>query len=97
MTERTNTSDGRIFAPWTEEQVVALNRFQRSPMHPFTCGREHSYGHSTLYATPNGWECPDPRCGYTQNWAHAYMADPEWLTNQIDAMAQVKALFEAGR
>lgn len=32
----------KIYAPWTEEQVDGLNRFQRSgKFHPFTCGIAH--------------------------------------------------------
>lgn len=78
----------RIKAPFTPEQIVALTLWQRDPsVHPFTCGRdrmdgphrlyalamgEHDYG--ILTATRNGWICPV--CGYTQDWAHAFMAKP---------------------
>ncbi|MEU7066925.1 hypothetical protein [Streptomyces sp. NPDC046161] len=66
-----------ITAPWSPEQVDALNRFQQTGgMHPFTCGRDHDT-HRTLVATPAGWTCPGPGCGYTQNWAHAFMAAGE--------------------
>ncbi|MER7734126.1 hypothetical protein ABTX80_24865 [Streptomyces erythrochromogenes] len=64
----------QITAPWTPEQVAALNRFQRAgSMHPFTCGRDHD-SHHVLIATEAGWVCPGPGCGYTQDWAHAFMA-----------------------
>lgn len=65
-------------APWTPEQVAALNRFQREGgMHPFTCGGDHE-SHHVLVATPDGWVCPDrPVCGYTQDWAHWFMARPD--------------------
>lgn len=66
----------RIFAPWTEKQVDALNVFQAAGVfHPFTCPRT-PYG-VVLFATQDGWHCPS--CDYTQNWAHAYMADPAIL------------------
>ncbi|MER7908263.1 hypothetical protein [Streptomyces sp. NPDC096068] len=67
-----------IHAPWTTEQVQALNEFQqRGGMHPFTCGAEHTSGRSpVLDATHSGWICPDPKCAYTQDWAHAFMAEP---------------------
>lgn len=61
----------QVHAPWTIEQVVALNRFQRSgAIHPFTC----TCGNNTvLIAGPDGWSCPR-ECGYTQTWAWACMA-----------------------
>jgi hypothetical protein len=67
-----------IFAPFTDEQVVQLNRYQTAGrMHPFTCGGEQHHGGPTLTATPEGWVCPDQACTYTQNWAHAFMADKD--------------------
>jgi hypothetical protein len=66
-----------IRAPWTPEQVAALNAFQqRGGMHPFTCGGEHSFSSPTLVAHPDGWHCPAEPCTYQQDWAHAFMADP---------------------
>ena len=62
----------QIWAPWTHEQVKALNEFQRKgEFHPYTCG---SGTHSTtlLLASPDGWWCPD--CTYTQPWAWAFSA-----------------------
>jgi hypothetical protein len=69
----------QITAPWTIAQVNALNRFQQEAnMHPFTCGALHGSGQSpVLEATQSGWVCPDPTCEYTQDWAHAFMADPD--------------------
>ena len=65
-----------VYAPWTDEQVVALNRFQQSgQFHPFTCGNDS--GHAVLVATAQGWKCTD--CGYTQTWAHAFMAEGETI------------------
>ncbi|MFB7162295.1 hypothetical protein [Streptomyces sp. NPDC056242] len=68
-----------INAPWTSEQVDALNRYQQAGrMHPFTCGALHTSGQSpVLNATDSGWICPDPTCEYTQDWAHASMLRPE--------------------
>lgn len=65
-----------IHTPWTDEQVAALNAFQRAgAMHPFTCGALHESGQSpVLAATSAGWVCPDVKCEYTQDWAHAFMA-----------------------
>ncbi|WP_394436215.1 hypothetical protein [Streptomyces sp. SGAir0957] len=69
-----------IRAPWTPNQVEALNRFQREgDMHPFTCGGEHTPGSPVLIAREDGWRCPEPYgepCDYRQDWAHAFMADP---------------------
>lgn len=62
----------RIHAPWTPEQVAALNSWQRTGyLHPFTCGKNSE--HRVLVATPDGWMCED--CDYRQDWAHAFMAD----------------------
>ena len=68
----------KIHAPWTPEQVAALNRFQQyGGMHPFTCGRDHHGTNVVLMARPDGWHCSDPACGYRQDWAHAFMANPD--------------------
>ena len=35
---------GKTFAPWTPEQVEALNRYQtESGWHPFTCGNDRQW------------------------------------------------------
>jgi hypothetical protein len=70
-----------VKAPWTREQVEALNHYQRSgKFHAFTCGNraktfhpfEEEYGDwGALRATSIGWMCPF--CLYTQDWAHAFM------------------------
>lgn len=69
----------KIRAPWTIQQVDTLNRFQREAgMHPFTCGHEHpAHPNAILEATTNGWRCYVLDCEYTQDWAHAFMADPD--------------------
>lgn len=60
-----------IRAPFTAEQVDALNRFQRTSwLHPFTCANDHK-GDRNLVATQNGWICCN--CDYEQNWAHEMM------------------------
>jgi hypothetical protein len=55
-----------VKAPWTDEQIDALERFQQTPgVHPYTCPQ-----HSTreLVATRRGWICR--YCEYTQDWAN---------------------------
>jgi hypothetical protein len=63
----------KIAAPWTPDQVDALNRFQRAGLrvHPFTCVTSHGGADRALVATHNGWICP--HCGYLQDWALAGM------------------------
>lgn len=75
--------------PWDAATVEALNRTQQNPaFHPFTCGgnrsdqahrdyaRQHgARDHGVLVATPQGWRCPVPGCGYTQGWAHTFMVE----------------------
>ncbi len=64
---------GKIEAPFTQAQVVGLNRWQHAGyVHEFTCGNQHG-GDRTLVATVGGWVCQE--CDYTQDWAHAFMAD----------------------
>ncbi|MFD4596774.1 hypothetical protein ACFWPQ_01950 [Streptomyces sp. NPDC058464] len=67
----------KIRAPWTPEQVAALNEFQQGGwMHPFTCGYEHpAHPNAVLKATTNGWRCYVIDCDWEQDWAHAFMAD----------------------
>jgi hypothetical protein len=82
-----------IFAPWTKEQVEALNLFQMADyFHPFTCPNDHSGGESQdtpldnrLIATRQGWVCRHwaAGCTYTQTWAHDFMLEtwlgpPDW-------------------
>ena len=74
---------GKMKAPWTPEQVEALNKYQNTTgIHPYTCPNEQCTGKeklalvslpAELVATPDGWKCP--YCGYTQNWAHDYSID----------------------
>lgn len=60
-----------IVAPFSTEQVIALNRFQQYGfVHEFTCPTLHEEGRA-LVATKRGWICP--HCDYTQNWAHPEM------------------------
>lgn len=74
-----------IHAPFTPEQVQRLNESQTQtgpdmPFHPFTCGYRDESAHGqeggdtgVLIATEDGWVCPS--CDYTQDWAHAFMAE----------------------
>lgn len=67
----------KVVAKWTQEQIEALNRFQKSgSFHPFTCGgnrtdEKHLDGEGILVATEDGWICP--YCDYRQDWAHDFM------------------------
>ena len=71
----------KINAPFTPEQVVALNEFQVSDeSHPFTCANRGGGNHAewngdqgVLVATVHGWICPF--CDYRQDWAYEFMAD----------------------
>ena len=73
-------------APWTEDQVAALQSHQENPrVHPYTCTQRDlpghkeyaqkngQYDHGMLVPTPNGWVCPV--CSYTQNWAFMFTLD----------------------
>lgn len=75
-----------VRAPFTPEQVDALNAYQRDGwMHPFTCGpcrdtlgTDDGLNDRLLVATVKGWICPT--CDYTQDWAHEFMADAEFAS-----------------
>ncbi|KRR21319.1 hypothetical protein CQ14_06630 [Bradyrhizobium lablabi] len=81
-------------APWTDEEVVNLNRWQSVGwVHEYTCPNDHS-GSRVLVAGRNGWSCPS--CVYTQNWAHPGAlegpppnpfethANPAWLSLMLE-------------
>lgn len=64
----------RIMAPWTDDQVAALNRFQAAGfVHEFTCPTDHGQHSRVLVAHRDGWRCPS--CNYAQDWAHAAMLE----------------------
>lgn len=49
----------KTFAPWSDEQIAALNKFQLAPWaHPFTCGYRHVY-HWTPGTMPTVWDEED--------------------------------------
>jgi hypothetical protein len=61
----------KIKAPWTEDQVQALNRWQKfGYVHEFTCPNDGG----ALHATLTGWVCT--QCDYVQDWAHDFMTKP---------------------
>lgn len=71
----------RIYAPFDEGQVAAINRFQNDGRaHPFTCGNtrvmvdEHkaTADGPVLVAHEDGLRCRV--CGYRQSWVWSYMA-----------------------
>lgn len=60
-------------APWSDEQVAALNIWQGlGYVHEFTCPNTHD-GTRVLHATRDGWVCPS--CDYRQDWAYYAMLD----------------------
>lgn len=68
----------QIDAPWTDDQVAALNDFQSSNVvHPFTSG-----GGKTLIATRDGW-VEEEGGPVVQTWAYSLMADSGFLRQHI--------------
>ncbi len=71
----------RVKAPFTDEQVERINKFQESnAFHPYTCMGAYCnrskvpYG-GRLIATNEGFICP---CGkYAQDWCNSFMIDYE--------------------
>lgn len=67
----------QIKAPFTPEQVAALQNYQDADhFHPFTCGNRENHPPELYRLTPTvrGWICQF--CDYTQDWAHDFMAQP---------------------
>jgi hypothetical protein len=86
-----------IRAPWSSEQVDALNRFQRrGDVHEFTCPEDHGGSDRTLIATKEGWLCP--HCAYRQDWAHpAMIAAAEYVTRlPCDVMLPPATIIRKG-
>ncbi len=72
------TEHRHIEAPWTDEQIEQLNRFQQCEfVHPFTGTRGPNGEERALIATPDGWveSLGGP---VVQTWAHSFMADGSW-------------------
>ena len=89
----------KIVAPWTKEQVAELQRHQNLGIfHPYTCGtkgcktKDEYHGNSILIPTEYGWICPN--CDYTQDWAHASMADKIANDEGEAIMREFKAIHE---
>lgn len=95
-------------APFTAEEVEALNAFQTlGGYHPFTCGNDRSDAEHRAYqkvhggdlgqlvAKEDGWHCPV--CGYHQNWTHKVMIEigAASLKLQHDKAAKAEAKAEA--
>ena len=64
----------KIFAPFTDEQIELLNRYQKNvAVHPYTCGsgnrkdEKHLDGEGVLVAVREGLKCLF--CDYRQDWA----------------------------
>lgn len=62
---------GKVLAPWTPKQVLALSHWQECGyVHEFTCRHGHK-----LIPEARGWRCSQMYCHYVQNWAHDFMLD----------------------
>lgn len=65
--EATLPPPGIVQAPFTPEQMDALNAYQsRGDFHPYTCGSATC--RTALVATEGAWRCPE--CSYVQGWAY---------------------------
>lgn len=65
-------------APWTQEQVDNINRYQKSGVfHEFTCPGDSS----SLIATKTGLICE--WCDFEQNWVNDFMLN--FTQEQLEA------------
>lgn len=70
-----------LFAPWSAEQVRALNAYQDSGVfHPFT-----SENGKQLIATQQGW-VEEEGGPVVQTWAHPFMADADAISSHVQLM-----------
>lgn len=61
-----------VYAPFTSDQVDALNAYQSFSEHGWTCPwHDQSY---LLIATQGGFRCQVVACEFIQVWAPAHMA-----------------------
>lgn len=89
-----------VLAPFTPVQVELLNTYQRlGIVHPFTCAARllHQQDEGILVADTDGWHCPVEDCRYTQNWAHWFMADGDFIERLLSSQAEWRALFFKGQ
>lgn len=68
-------SKDSVEAPFSDEQVSAINEYQKNPsLHPLTCCGHNGCERDdrNLLAQTNCLVCP---CGqYKQNWVHTFIA-----------------------
>jgi len=98
ISEWNNMTDQHITAPFTPEQVEALNRWQEhGPGHPFTCPRSRHAVHVALIARTDSWHCSDPACDYRQDWAHPLMVGTAPPADKTAGQRAVRKLMRAER
>lgn len=70
------SEEGIIEAPWTDDQVSALNKYQESRKgHPFTGNRNPDGSECILIATNKGWVTYE-NGPIIQTWAWDFMTKP---------------------
>ena len=89
----------KIKAPFTPEQVINLNAYQKQGhFHPFTCGSAKRCVEKVTHHSHKGdivWEVSTtlvateagwvcPNCDYTQDWAWGFMGEPPITQQQHD-------------
>lgn len=67
-----------IYVPFTDEQVAALNDYQKTALQPVSCGNDrHEIFRPAMIATNDGWICSRDNCDYAQKWATEYIINDE--------------------
>jgi hypothetical protein len=72
------TEPEKIYPPWSDEEVVVLRAWQNAhPVEAMLCTQNTHFSPPTLpmVATILGMCCQEEGCGYTQEWAYAYMLE----------------------
>jgi hypothetical protein len=69
----------KITAPFTAQQIDALNTWQRwGATRPFTCPKHQA----TFQALAEGWRCPIGGCTHSQDWAYEFMVLAKYCTKE---------------
>lgn len=77
-----------VYAPWTDEQVVNINRYQNvGAFHPFACNCPHPARNYNLRAFNDRMYCGV--CGFEQLWVFPHMADGSLMQSWEDAMHRI--------
>lgn len=82
------SADAYVSAPWSDEQVANINRFQNAgAFHPFTCNCPHPARNYRLKAFTDRLFCE--HCGFEQLWVFPDMANGSAMRSWEESMTRI--------